>query len=157
VAALLLDIGSPAAVFGATAALSLASGMLLLGLSYEAPPRGAPQPLRRIVRETAEGYRALVRYQDAGLLFGIGLGQTLTRGFLSVFLVVVALELFDTGDPGVGLLTAAIGAGAVAGSLGASMLVKGRRLAVVEGIGVALWGLPLTLSGRSPTSPSWWR
>jgi MFS family permease len=157
VAALLLDIGSPAAVFGATAALSLASGMLLLGLSYEAPPRGAPQPLRRIVRETAEGYRALVRYRDARLLFGIGLGQTLTRGFLSVFLVVVALELFDTGDSGVGLLTAAIGAGAVAGSLGASMLVKGRRLAVVEGIGVALWGLPLTLSGRSPTSPSWWR
>jgi MFS family permease len=80
-AALLLGLGSPAAVFAVTAALSLASGALLLRLSYEAPARGAPQPLRRIARETVEGFRALVRYRDAGVLFGIGLGQTLTRGF----------------------------------------------------------------------------
>src|SRR5215217_2892296 len=83
VAALLLDVGSPAAVFAATAALSLGSGALLLRLSYEAPPRRAPQPLRRIVREAAEGYRALVRYPDAGLVLGIALAQTLTRGFLN--------------------------------------------------------------------------
>src|SRR5215207_8314955 len=111
VAALLLDVGSPAAVFAATAALSLR-------LSYEAPPRRAPQPLRRIIQETAEGYPALVRYPDAGLVLGIALAQTLTRGFLNVFLVVLALELLDTGDSGVGVLTAAVGAGAVAGSLG---------------------------------------
>jgi MFS family permease len=153
VAALLLDVGSPAAVFAATAALSLASGALLLRLSYEAPPRAAPQPLRQIFQETAEGFRALVRYRDAGLLFGIGLGQTLTRGFLNVFLVVMALELLDTGDSGVGVLTAAVGAGAVAGSLGASMFVGGGRLAVVEGIGVMLWGLPLTLAGLLPYEP----
>jgi MFS family permease len=154
VAALLLDLATPAAVFATTAALSLTSGTLLLGLSYEAPPRGAPQPLRRIVQETAEGFRALVRYPDAGLLFGIALGQTLTRGFLNVFLVVVALDLLETGDAGVGLLTAAVGAGAVAGSLGASMLVKGRRLAAVQGVGVILWGLPLTLSGVLPYEPT---
>jgi MFS family permease len=149
-AALLLDVGSPAAVFAAAAALSLGSGALLLGLSYEAPPREAPEPLRRIVRETVEGFRALRRYRDAGVLFGIGFGQTLTRGFLNVFLVVMALELLDTGDSGVGVLTAAIGAGAVAGSLGASMLVRGRRLAAIEGIGVTLWGLPLILCGLLP-------
>jgi MFS family permease len=149
-AALLLDVGSPAAVFAAAAALSAASAVLLLRLSYEAPPRGVPQPLRRIMRETAEGFRALVRYRDAGLLFGIGLGQTITRGFFNVFVVVMALELLGTGDSGVGLLTAAVGVGAVAGSLGASMLVTGRRLAGVVGIGVALWGLPLTLSGLLP-------
>jgi MFS family permease len=154
VAALVLDVGSPAAVFAVTAVLSLGSGTLLLGLRYEAPPRGAPQPLRRIVRETTEGYRGLVRYRDAGLLFGIALGQTLTRGFLNVFVVVMALELLDTGDSGVGLLTAAVGAGAVAGSLAASVLVSGRHLAVVEGIGVMLWGLPLTLSGALPDEPT---
>jgi MFS family permease len=149
-AAVLLDVGSPAAVFAATAVLSLGSGALLVALSYEAPPRGAPQPLRRIVGETVEGFRALVRYRDAGLLFGIGFGQTLTRGFLNVFLVVIALDLLDIGDSGVGVLTAAVGAGAVAGSLGASMLVSGRRLAALQGIGVVLWGLPLTLCGLLP-------
>jgi MFS family permease len=153
-AAVLLDLRSPAAVFVATAVLSLGSSALLVGLSYEAPPRGARQPLRRILRETGEGFRALVRYRDAGLLFGIAFGQTLTRGFLNVFLVVIALDLLDTGDSGVGVLTAAVGAGAVAGSLGASMLVRGRRLAALAGIGVALWGLPLTLCGLLPYEPT---
>jgi hypothetical protein len=109
--------------------LSLLSGVLLLGLSYEAPPRGSPQPVRRIVHETLDGFRALGRHRDAGLLIGLALAQTLTRGFLNVFLVVVAIQLLGMGAPGVGVLTAAVGAGAVAGSLGASALVNGRRLA----------------------------
>ena len=149
-AALLLDLASPQAVFVATAALSLVSGALLLGLSYDRPPRGAPAPLRRLAQDAAEGFRALARYRDAGLLIGIGLVQTLTRGFLNVFLVVVAIELLGTGAPGVGLLTAAVGGGAVAGSLGASVLVTGRRLAALEGAGVALWGLPLALTAAFP-------
>ena len=153
VAAILLDVGSPEAVFAVTAVLSLASGALLLGLSYEAPPRRAAQPLSRIVRETAEGFRAFVRYPDAGVLFGVARAQTLTRGFLNVFLVVLAIDLLDMGDSGVGVLTAAVGAGAVAGSLGASMVVDGRHLAVVEGLGVMLWGLPLVLAGALPYEP----
>jgi MFS family permease len=153
-AALLLDVGSPAAVFGLATALSLGSGVLLLGLSYEAPRRPPPQPLRMIMLETIDGFRALARYPAAGLAIGVGVAQTLTRGFLNVFLVVVALELLDLGGPGVGVLTAAVGAGAVAGSVGASMLVSGRRLAAVEGIGVALWGLPLILIAAFPHEPA---
>jgi MFS family permease len=152
-AALLLDIGSAAGVFAFAAALATVSGGLLLRLSYERPPRGPAEPLRRIALETVEGFRALARYRSAGLLMALGLAQTLTRGFLNVFLVVVALELLGMGAPGVGLLTAAVGAGAVAGSLGASLLVTGRRLAAVEGVGVALWGLPLTLCGALPHEP----
>lgn len=152
-AALLLALSSPAAVFGTSAALSLASGLLLLRLSYERPPRARPQPLRRILHETAEGFQALARYRDAGLLIGLALVQALTQGFLNVFVVVLALDLLDLGDSGVGLLTAAVGAGAVASSLAASSFVSGRRLAVLEGLGVALWGLPLTLSGALPYEP----
>jgi MFS family permease len=153
-AALLLDAGSPAAVFGFAAALSAGSGALLLNLSYEAPPRGLLQPLRRIAGETVEGFRAFGRHRDAGLLMGLGLAQTLTRGFFNVFVVVVALELLEIGEAGVGLLTAAVGAGAVASSLAASMFVSGRRLAAVAATGIALWGLPLTLSGAFPYEPT---
>jgi MFS family permease len=152
-AALLLGVGSPTTVFVAAAALAFLSGVLLLGLSYEAAPRPAAAPLGRIVQETVDGFRALTRYRDAGLLIGLGLAQTLTRGFLSVFLVVVAIDLLDIGEPGVGLLTAAVGAGAVASSLGAVRFVTGARLAQLEGLGVLLWGLPLTLSGALPSTP----
>jgi MFS family permease len=152
-AALLIHLGGPAAVFATSAALTLGAAALLLGLSYEAPRRRPPEPLRRVAHETLEGFQALWRYRAAGLVFGLGLLQTLTRGCFTVLVVVVALELLAIGAPGVGLLTAAVGAGAVAGSLGASMFVSGRRLAVLEGIGVVLWGLPLTLSGAFPHGP----
>ena len=67
---------------------------------------------------------------------------------LTVFSVVVAIELLGTGDPGAGALMAAVGVGAVVGSLGASFLVGTGRLGVWFAVGVALWGLPLALDRR---------
>jgi MFS family permease len=150
VAALLLGIGSPAWVFLFTATLSAVSGALLVRLSYDVPPRAAPPPLRLIVSETVEGFRALARYRDARLSSGLAFVQTLTRGFLNVLVVSLAFELLRTGASGVGVLTAAVGAGAVAGSLGAAMFVSGRHLAAIEGVGVALWGLPIALCAVFP-------
>jgi MFS family permease len=153
-AALLLALSSPPFVFLTAAALSLVAALLVLRLSYEPPPRGRPQPLRRIARETVEGFQALRRYPDAGLVIGLSLVQTLTQGFLSVFVVVLALEQLDMGEPGVGLLTAAMGAGAVVThSLGAAMFVDSRRLAALQGLGVVCFGLPLTVSGAFPYAP----
>jgi MFS family permease len=152
-AALLLYFASPTAVFATSAALALISGALLLRLSYEAPPRKAPQPLRRIAGEIVEGFQALTRYRDAGLLIGLSLLSGLTQGFITVFVVVLALDELGLGDSGVGLLNGACGAGAVAGSVAASMFVTGRRLAVLEGLGVVLFALPLTLCGVLPLTP----
>src|SRR5207244_2550590 len=97
--------------------------------------------------ELGAGFRGLWSGEQVRLLIGLALVQTFTRGCLNVFLVAVPLELFHTGAAGVGLITATVGVGAVAGSLGAAALTGGRRLAVIEGSGVALWGLPLALSG----------
>jgi len=133
--------------------LSVVSGLILFRLSYEPPPRGELQPLRQILPEMVEGFRALVRHRDAGLLIGLAVVQSMTQGFLNVFVVVLALEQLRMGESGVGLLTAAVGAGAVTSSLGASIFVTGRRLAVLQGIGVMLWGVPLVLSGALPYEP----
>jgi MFS family permease len=146
-AALLLTVSSPAAVFVTSTVLSLVSGLILFRLSYEPPTRGALRPLRQILPETVEGFRVLVRHRDAGLLIGLAVVQSMTQGFLNVFVVVLALEQLRMGESGVGLLTAAVGAGALTSSLGASIFVTGRRLAVLQGIGVMLWGVPLVLSG----------
>jgi hypothetical protein len=55
------------------------------------------------------------------------------------------------GKPGVGTLTAAVGAGAVLGSLFALMYVGNRRLASWYGAGIATWGLPLVLLALVPS------
>jgi len=153
-AALLLALSGPIAAFAFAAALSLVAGALLIHLSYEAPHHATSLQLRRILADTSAGFHALSRHRDAGLLIALALAQTFTRGCLNVFLVVVPFELLHTGEAGVGLMTAAVGAGAVAGSLGALMLVSGRRLAVIEGIGVALWGIGLSLCGALPYQPA---
>jgi MFS family permease len=76
--------------------------------------------------------------------------QTFTRGCLTVFAVVVAIDLLDTGDPGVGVLNAAVGAGGVLGSIFAFGLVRRGGLAAWFGVGIALFGAPLALIGIVP-------
>jgi hypothetical protein len=131
-------------VFAFASGASLAAAALVLRLRYDAPPRPAA-PRGRLLADAAEGIRAIVRNRDLALFMGLALAQTFSRGALTVFTVVVALDLLRTGEPGVGTLTAAIGAGAVIGSVGASLLVGSRQLAQWFGIGVALWGLPIAL------------
>jgi MFS family permease len=81
---------------------------------------------------------------------GLAAAQSLTRGALTVLTVVVAIDLLGTGEPGVGVLTAAVGVGAVFGSLAASTLVGTRRLGAWFAVGVVLWGLPVALIGVVP-------
>jgi MFS family permease len=149
-AALLLDVSDPEAVFVLTAGLSLWSALLVSLIDYEPAPRETPPAPIRVAADTAEGLRAIAAQRDVTMLFGLGAVQAVTRGALNVFVVVVAIELLETGEPGVGVLTAAIGVGAVVGSLGASVLVGSRRLAAYTGVGIALWGTPLVLIGVFP-------
>jgi hypothetical protein len=68
---------------------------------------------------------------------------------LNVLIVVAALGTLHMGESGVGVLTAAIGAGGFVGSLVAMRLV-GRRLAAAIGIGLILWGVPIAAIGAVP-------
>jgi MFS family permease len=149
-AAVLLEFTGVSAVFAVAAGASLAAAVILVGLRYVAPPRPAAPRAVHLVAEAAEGIRAIVRNRDLALLNGLAIAQTFTRGALTVFAVVMAFDLLRTGEPGVGTLTAAIGAGAVLGSLAASLLVETRRLARWFGIGIALWGLPIALIAVFP-------
>jgi len=79
----------------------------------------------------------------------LGGAQTLVRGALNVLIVVAALGTLHMGESGVGVLTAAIGAGGFAGSLVAMSLV-GRRLAAPIAIALILWGAPIAAIGAVP-------
>ncbi|QWF21876.1 MFS transporter [Nocardioides sp. LMS-CY] len=149
-AALLLELAGVTAVFAVASAASLWAALLLLGLRYDAPPRTAAPQDDGLLRSAATGLRAVRRNGDLALIMALAVAQTLTRGALTVLTVVVAIDLLDTGETGVGLLTAAIGAGAVLGSLAASLLVDTRSLGGWFAVGVALWGTPVVLIGLVP-------
>ena len=153
-AAVLVEFTDVAVVFAFVSGASLAAAALVLRLRYDAPPRPAAPREVHLMAEVAEGIRTIVRNRDLTLLIGLDIAQTFTRGALTVFVVVVALDLLRIGEPGVGTLTAAVGAGAVIGSLSASLLVGSRRLARWFGIGIALWGLPIALIPLFPREAS---
>ncbi len=147
--AVLATSGAPA-VFAVCAAMSLLAGLVVVGLPYDTPPRARSVRLPG-VRSVVEGFRTIAGDRDLALVTSLGAVQTFTRGCLTVLTVVLALEVLGTGEPGVGLLNAAVGAGGVLGSLFALALVGRGGLATWFGVGVALFGAPLALLGVVPT------
>ncbi len=79
-------------------------------------------------------------------------GQTVTRGALTTFLAVLAIEVLGMGDAGVGVLGAAIGLGGIVGALGALGIGAERRLAVVFAIALVGWGAPIAVIGFVPVT-----
>jgi MFS family permease len=149
-AALLLQFTGVTVVFAVAGSASLWAGALLFRLRYDAPPRPSAPIETNLVKSAVEGIRVVRQSRDIALIMGLAAAQAFTRGALTVLTVVVAIDLLETGEPGVGILTAAVGAGAVLGSLVASLLVGTRRLGAWFAVGVALWGIPVTLIGIFP-------
>jgi MFS family permease len=148
VAAVLLAASGPATVFAACSAASLLAGLVVVALPYDAPPRA--ETARTGSRGMHRGFTTIAADRSLGLITALGVVQTFTRGCLTVFTVVVAIDLLDTGDPGVGLLNAAVGAGGLLGSIMAFRLVRRGGLGTWFGAGIALFGAPLAVIGVIP-------
>jgi hypothetical protein len=129
-------------VYAASAGLGLWAGWLIWRVDYESPPRVVESEHVHPVREVVEGLLVIRRKPDVALISVLGTLQTFTRGCFSVFVVVIALRLLGLNAAGVGVLTAGLGAGAVLGSFGASLLVGSSGLGRWFAVGIAGWGVP---------------
>jgi MFS family permease len=150
---LLLAATSTGVVFSAQAGTFLLSAFLVGRIRAE-PAEAEPEPgdeARGIVREALAGFRAIGTDSRLRLIVGLFAAQTFVAGALNVLIVVMALELLDLGESGVGLLTSADGVGGLLGAAAALVLVGRRRIASSFGVGLVLWGLPIALIGAWPT------
>ena len=147
IAAVLLKASGPAAVLVAAATASALAAILAMAVHYDAPPYLSGARATNPLGQAIEGIRAISADRGLMLLTALASVQTCTRGALTVFVVVVAIKLLGSGAAGVGVLTAAVGGGAILGSLAAALLVGRGGLARWFGIGVALWGAPLAVIG----------
>jgi hypothetical protein len=80
---------------------------------------------------------------------GLIAAQTFVRGCLNVLIVVAAYQVLHKGASEVGYLTAAIGAGGLAGAL-AALSLRGERLAPRFGWALICWGVPIMLIAPLP-------
>ncbi|MFL5799610.1 MAG: cyclic nucleotide-binding domain-containing protein [Actinomycetota bacterium] len=145
--------GLVAATAGPEAVFLGSSVLAALGLGLVARIQPEGQELRTstharagVGREIGEGFREIRGNRDARLVLSLFFAQTFVRGAVNVFVVVAALGELRMGASGVGLLTAAVGAGSLAGSAAGLSLV-GRRLGGPLALGVFLWGLPVAVVG----------
>ncbi len=169
VAAGILAFGPPAAVFGVAAVASLVASALVLGLQIvpvnagqvdaaavvDAVLPGAagvevdaaiPAPRRPSVpARLLAGARAMGQDADSRLVLAQVGAMRVVMGALDVLYVLLALEVLGIGASGVGLLSAAVGLGFLAGGLGTFGLVGRRRLAPVLVAGALLTGAMVIL------------
>lgn len=133
---------------GATAAVLAMIGIAALAIiSVTVPSMRSRRPARPLQAGATAGLRALAHNRIVQLvLTGFGL-QSGVRGMLAVLLVVAAIERLGMGEPGVGTLNAAIGAGGVAGAIVALSLTRRSSFASVFSLSLAMWGLPIAVVG----------
>ena len=143
IAAALLALAGLAPTFGVAAALLFAAAMTM-GVR----PGGAHRA-GQAVAGVKSSLRSALSDPTVRLVLGLLLAQTFVSGALTVFYALCAIELLGLGESGVGLLTAAYGAGGVIAALGAFTLVGTTRLVGVMVAGLLLWGLPLAFIGLS--------
>jgi MFS family permease len=138
----ILAVSGPTAVFLVTAVSFLWSAYFLLRIPRDAPPEPEPGP---VASALFAGFRAIGSKPELRVVVGLTAAQTLVAGAFEVLLVLVALDLLDAGDSGVGWLNAAVGVGGLLGVVAVAALAGRRRLAGDLGLGVLLWGGPLVL------------
>ena len=147
-AGVLVSLADVGVVFLSGSVALLAGAVLLarvrvegrIELAPETPPHG---------NMVVAGFAAIAGAPRIRLLTGLVIAQTFVRGCLNVLIVVAVFQVLDGSAADVGYLTAAIGVGGLLGALG-SMALEGRRLAVVFGLALVFWGVPLVLIGPRP-------
>ena len=149
VAGALIAVRLPAAAALVAGLGFLATALVVAGLRFEQArdARGAEGGggLRLMAGIRALQRRQVPRWSMLGVY-----GQVLTRGLLNSLVVVAAIELLGLGDPGVGLLTAAMGLGTLFGASFAMSLNNGGSLVRTMCATLAWWGAPLAVIGLLP-------
>jgi MFS family permease len=148
VAALLVAIADVAAVFVFAGACGLVSAGLLVRLNYERIP--LPAGRRHLLAEVREGLAAVASNAGVGVVVGFVVLQAAIRGAFTVFVLVVAIDLFEGSQSSVGVLQGAVGIGALLGSTLCTLLVGSRAMTRWLGVAVVLWGAPLAMIGLLP-------
>jgi MFS family permease len=155
VAALILTQSGPEAVFAVWAAIVLLGGALVKRLharpmptlDSDPTPRSDAPVRRRSGARVIEGLRAVFFDRDARLVVGLMSARMLMIGASDVLFVLMALDLLGMGEPGAGVLNAALGIGISVGGVSSFILVGRNRLASFAAAGAFLWGVAFGISG----------
>jgi MFS family permease len=124
----------------------------VLAWSVDEPARADATEAEGASTSMLEGFRTLARSR-ALLAVTITYGaQAMVAGALGVFAVVLAIDVLDMGNAGVGYLDCAFGVGGILGGFASFGLAGAPRLAAAFTAGVLAWGVGVALLGVTATT-----
>jgi Cyclic nucleotide-binding domain/Major Facilitator Superfamily len=148
----LLAVAAPAAAMAAAGGILAAATVSLLRLSVPDTPELADRGAADVVRDVTGGLAGFWRMAPPGGVAILAFAQTLLRGALVVLIAVLAVHVLGLGGSAVGWLTAASGAGGLAGGAVAAGAVRVTRLGRSFIAGMLVWGLPLAFVALAPAA-----
>ncbi len=151
-AAAILLVAEPSWVFVVSATVLLGAAGLAGNLHSDRRPPSDRGTANAFVREFADGLKAIRRNPGTGLVIGTWAFESILVGVSEVLLVVVAFDLIDWGEAGVGWLNAVLGIGGLAGSIAMASLARNRPFGRYLALGVVVFGLGLAANGLLPVS-----
>ena len=155
-AAAILAVATPAGVFGAATIGCLIAAALVVNLPAPRVPAVAegPEPPDRPEGpgSVLDGIRLAARHGGTRIIVGILALRMVVIGALDVLFILLALEVFDIGESGAGLLNAALGLGVVVGGALTFTFVGRQRLAPVLAGAALAAGLALVAVGLVPVA-----
>ncbi len=146
----LLLLASPQVPIAVAAGFLALSALSLIRLAVPEIPRHAARGIAHVAREAAQGLAELSRLAPPAGIMILAFAQTFVRGALVVLIAVLAVKTLLLGQSAVGWLTAAIGAGGLAGGIAATRVVRVTRLGRTFVAALLLWGLPLAWLAATP-------
>ena len=101
------------------------------------------------LKEVTAGFSMITRDRDLATVSLLAGAQGMVWGALTVFMVIMSLQMLDAGPEGVGYLNAIMGVGTVVGGLVVLTRTTKGRLGQDMAIGVLGWSVPLLLLAAS--------
>ena len=154
-AAAILVVAGPGAVVGVLAGVAGLAALLVFGLR----PNASGVSSQALVDDAIDsptagfavlgGFRALAADSDARLVVAVLSARQLMIGVTDVLFVLLAIQVFGTGESGAAVMSAAIGAGGILGGALAFGLIGRHRIAPVLVASGALFGATFAAIGFS--------
>ena len=160
----MLAVAGPAGVWVLGTVAATVAALLVVGLPRllaanragaidQAAPELVAVPAESVLALVAGGLRALAANADTRLVVGLRGVRMLISGAMDVLFVLLALEVFGTGQTGTGILNAGLGLGTVLGGAASIALVGRRRMAPALAASAAIWGAAIVVTAT--VTPAW--
>jgi MFS family permease len=162
-AGVIIGVSGVEEVFWLNAATFCWSIVMLLGTRPKPRPGGAPEPVREdpssddvatgFWTELASGFGFVGRHRDLRDVALISGAVGVAWGALTVFMVLLATDVLDTGPEGLGYLNSVLGIATVASGILILTRLSSSRLSEDMVVGVVVgWGIPLLAMAAFPST-----